>query len=249
MTTVWSLDGNIKGPPGEQGLPGAALAPKGTVATVGALPTTGNQPGDAYHVNSDGHTYAWDGTHWVDMGDTRGATGPPGATGSPGPTGPPGATGSPGSTGPAGSTGATGAQGPPGSTGPAGAKGDKGDPGIQGPTGTPGTTGAQGPPGQGVPSGGTFNQVLAKINSVDYNTQWVDQTGGGGGSASITVSDSAPSSPAAGALWWDSNLGVLFLYFQDPNTSQWVAVSPVGLADAPSDGQKYVRQNGAWVIA
>jgi len=99
-----------------------------------------------------------------------------------------------------------------------------------------------------VPAGGAAGEVLAKINSVDYNTQWVAQTGGGG-SASITVSDSAPGSPAPGALWWDSNQGCLFLYFQDPNTSQWVAVSPVGLADAPSDGNKYVRQNGAWVVA
>jgi hypothetical protein len=39
--------------------------------------------------------------------------------------------------------------------------------------------GPQGAAGVGVPAGGTAGQVLAKINSTDYNTEWV--TGGGGG--------------------------------------------------------------------
>jgi hypothetical protein len=52
--------------------------------------------------------------------------------------------------------------------------GDKGDKGDQG------NPGIQGPPGNGVPVGGSTGQVLAKINGTDYNTQWVNQTGGGG---------------------------------------------------------------------
>lgn len=36
-----------------------------------------------------------------------------------------------------------------------------------------------GPTGPGVPAGGTAGQVLSKINSTDYNTQWVNQSGGG----------------------------------------------------------------------
>ena len=39
-----------------------------------------------------------------------------------------------------------------------------------------------------VPTGGATNQVLAKINSANYNTQWVDQSGGGGGSGTVTSS-------------------------------------------------------------
>lgn len=35
-------------------------------------------------------------------------------------------------------------------------------------------TGPQGPAGPGVPSGGTQGQVLAKVDSTDYNTQWVN---------------------------------------------------------------------------
>ena len=71
-----------------------------------------------------------------------------------------------------------------------GQKGDKGDTGEQGPVGPQGAqgtigpkgdTGADGAPGVGVPTGGTAGQVLAKVSGTDYDTEWVDQTGGGSG--------------------------------------------------------------------
>jgi len=97
--------------------------------------------------------------------------GPPGPTGATGPTGPAGPTGA---TGPAGATGATGAQG------------------IQGATGAPGPT------GQGVPTGGNAGQVLAKINTTNYNTQWIDPPATGGGH--IIQKNTVPVSPARTAL-------------------------------------------------
>ena len=51
------------------------------------------------------------------------------------------------------------------------------DLGVPGPTGATGATGAAGTNGTngvGVPVGGTAGQVLAKINSTNYNTEWVD---------------------------------------------------------------------------
>jgi len=42
--------------------------------------------------------------------------------------------------------------------------------------------------------------------------------------AIASVSDTAPSSPAAGQLWFDSTTGNLFIYFTDANSSQWVQV-------------------------
>jgi len=62
-----------------------------------------------------------------------------------------------------------GSVGVPGPVGPAGSQGPQGP---QGPQGEPGE------PGVGVPAGGTVNQVLAKASGVDYQTEWVDQTGG-----------------------------------------------------------------------
>lgn len=126
----------------------------------------------------------------------QGLQGPAGADGAQGPTGPAGADGTDGaaatisvgtvSTGAAGSSATVTNAGttsaavlnfsiPRGDTGATGPKGDTGD---QGPQGLPG---ADGTDGVGVPVGGTSGQVLAKASATDYDTHWVDQTGGGGG--------------------------------------------------------------------
>ena len=89
-----------------------------------------------------------------------------------GPQGPAGATGATGPAGPAGSDGAPGATG---ATGPQGPEGPKGDTGATGPKGDPG------PAGPGVPTGGVAGQVLTKKSGTDYDTEWKDPAGGGGG--------------------------------------------------------------------
>jgi hypothetical protein len=43
-----------------------------------------------------------------------------------------------------------------------------------------------------------------------------------GTAGGLTVSDTAPASPTVGALWWDSVGGQLYVWYSDPNTSQWV---------------------------
>ena len=53
--------------------------------------------------------------------------------------------------------------------------------------GPQGIQGATGPAGQGVPTGGTANQVLAKVNGTDYNTQWVTPASGGGSGSSLQL--------------------------------------------------------------
>ena len=57
-------------------------------------------------------------------------------------------------------------------------KGDQGDQGDQGDPGVPGTPGTPGNDGVGVPSGGSTGQVLAKNSGTNYDTGWVNQTGG-----------------------------------------------------------------------
>ena len=46
--------------------------------------------------------------------------------------------------------------------------------------------------------------------------------GGSGGGASVDVSDTPPSSPTAGSIWFDSSTGSLFVYITDTDSSQWV---------------------------
>jgi hypothetical protein len=66
---------------------------------------------------------------------------------------------------------------------------------------------------------GTAGQVLASNGSSVY---WTTTSGG----ASVTVSATAPGSPTAGDLWWNSNLGSLYVYYNDGDSSQWVVASP-----------------------
>ena len=61
-------------------------------------------------------------------------------------------------------------------------KGPQGDTGATGPIGPQGPSGTD---GHGVPAGGNAGQVLAKATNSDYDTEWVDQSGGGGGSTPI----------------------------------------------------------------
>tara|TARA_E500000331_G_scaffold354164_1_gene406508 strand:+ start:3137 stop:4894 length:1758 start_codon:yes stop_codon:yes gene_type:complete len=60
---------------------------------------------------------------------------------------------------------------------------------------------------------------------------WVvgdDATGGGSSGANVTISDTAPTSPSVGDLWFKSDEGRLKIYYQDVDTTQWVDTSPIG---------------------
>jgi hypothetical protein len=47
----------------------------------------------------------------------------------------------------------------------------------------------------------------------------------GGGGGSIEISATAPSSPGEGDLWWDSDNGNLYIYYDDGTSQQWVAAN------------------------
>jgi hypothetical protein len=78
----------------------------------------------------------------------------------------------------------------------------------------------------GAPSSSIANGALAvdTTNDVFYfrsSGAWQEVSGGG---ASLTVSDTAPASPEAGNLWFESDTGNTLVYYTDANTSQWVEV-------------------------
>jgi len=71
------------------------------------------------------------------------------------------------------------------------------------------------------------------------NLGWSVVTGGGsGGGASVYVQDTPPSGVAAGSLWWESDTGLLYIYYNDGDSSQWVAAMPV------PDLSGFVSKNG-----
>jgi len=62
-----------------------------------------------------------------------------------------------------------------------------------------------------------YNTSTSKFEG--YTSAW--GTLGGG----CTISDSAPSSPVAGDLWWKSDEGQMYVYYTDSDTSQWVVAN------------------------
>ena len=74
------------------------------------------------------------------------------------------------------------------------------------------------------------NGDTVTLNSKEYsyssaNSTWSPVTSSDGGSASIVVSDTAPVSPSAGDMWFDSTNSSLLVYYNDGSSSQWVGVS------------------------
>ena len=73
----------------------------------------------------------------------------------------------------------------------------------------------------------TNNSSLAVATlgtAVDANSLHV--TLGGGGGASVSVSDNPPDLASDGDLWWESDSGRLKVYYVDADTAQWVDASP-----------------------
>jgi hypothetical protein len=75
----------------------------------------------------------------------------------------------------------------------------------------------------GTPVEGMVSYVGSGVVEVYAGTAtgWTQISGGGG----VTVGTAAPDSPSDGDLWWDSDDGELYLYYNDDTSSQWVAAA------------------------
>lgn len=77
-----------------------------------------------------------------------------------------------------------------------------------------------------VASGGSFGGPVVVGTPTENNhaatKEYVDaNSGGGGGGGGVTVSSTAPTSPTQGDLWFDSDTGRMFIYYD----SFWIEVS------------------------
>jgi hypothetical protein len=97
--------------------------------------------------------------------------------------------------------------------------------------------------------GGTAGQVLAKIDSTDYNTQWVNQSGGGGGVAEILGTSPITASPSSGTVTVSvgtattSAAGVVQLSDSTSTTSSDLAATPTAVKDALANIGKTLVSN------
>ena len=85
-------------------------------------------------------------------------------------------------------------------------------------------------------------------NTYTYNSTmgaWTGPAGGSGGGASVTVSETAPSSPAEGDLWFDPSVLKTFVYYNDGTASQWVQSNPTGSGSGGSAGASVTASDTA----
>ena len=66
----------------------------------------------------------------------------------------------------------------------------------------------------------TFSGVTYTYNST--KNQW---TANNPSTANISSSDNAPTSPSAGDLWFNSANGIMYIYYNDGSSSQWISIS------------------------
>ena len=87
-----------------------------------------------------------------------------------------------------------------------------------------------------MPPSPSMNQQYTASNGITYvwdGTAWTALGGGGGGGASISVGTTPPVDPAIGALWFDTDNGILYVWYVDEGQTgtegQWVDTRPGGV--------------------
>ena len=79
---------------------------------------------------------------------------------------------------------------------------------------------------------GTFAGIVSATSFVGDGSQLTGIAAG----ANVSISDSAPSGPVIGDLWWKSDEGVLKVYYTDVDGSSWVDASPGGQGGSGGGG-------------
>ena len=96
---------------------------------------------------------------------------------------------------------------------------------------------------------GTIWQRISASSGAQGTTGSTGPTGAQGAAAGLTISTSAPGSPSAGDMWWDSDAGLFLTYYNDGNSSQWVELNqgPKGAqgATGPTGAQGAAGAQGA----
>jgi hypothetical protein len=137
-----------------------------------------------------------------------------------------------------------GPQGIQGIQGIQGLQGPQGNQGIQGLTGTRGSLWYVGSGAPGTITGQLNNDQYLNASTGDTYTltsgAW-SLTGnirGPAGGTTVYVSDTAPTGVPASSLWWNSANGLLYIFYQDVDSTQWVSAMPL------PDLSAYIQKSG-----
>jgi hypothetical protein len=67
-----------------------------------------------------------------------------------------------------------------------------------------------------------------------------------GSGSSVNVGDTTPPENSNGALWWDTEVGRLFIYYYDGDSGQWVEASPASNGSSSSSVDAFNQANAAF---
>lgn len=101
------------------------------------------------------------------------------------------------------------------------------------------------------PNSPTVGQIYTPAGGPAWQwngTAWLVQGAVGQTYAGMYVGDTPPGSPTAGMLWYESDTGNTFVWFDDGNSQQWVQTNfpPTPFPLPPNDDAEYVLRNGGW---
>jgi len=103
------------------------------------------------------------------------------------------------------------------------------------------------------PSGNDFIPFFDSSDGLHKKTLVSNVGGGGGGGSGGSqgwMTDAPPTTALSGDLWWETDTGYLFVYYDDGSSAQWVSALPSAaggsLTEAPTDTLVYGRKDGAW---
>ena len=99
----------------------------------------------------------------------------------------------------------------------------------------------------GIQSAGTnvTTGVITALNFVGTGNTFTYNTGtktvdisiaGGSGGSQVRVGTESPASPSSGNLWYNTNLGRTFIYYNDGDSSQWVDAAPFNIVSDSGGG-------------
>ena len=75
---------------------------------------------------------------------------------------------------------------------------------------------------------GTGNTFVVTNNKIDISIS------GGSGGSQVSVGTASPAAPSSGNLWYNTNLGRTFIYYNDGDSSQWVDAAPFNIVSDSS---------------
>jgi hypothetical protein len=228
VETIFVSDQGPPGPPGPAGPPSYVPGPPGP---PGQTVRYGTTPPNA-SIGNDGDFYINTTTHFM-YGPKAGGVWPAGVS-LIGPQGPQGTQGVQGPVGPVGP--ASTLPGPQGPQGPQGAQGPQGPVGAQGTAGNTVLYGASDPvAGTGIDGNFYINTTTnfmfgpKAAGAWPAGTSLIGPTGPQGPSGTTTayIQDTPPAGAADNTLWWESDTGVLYVRYNDGDSTQWVIAAPM----------------------